>query len=153
MCVLGSGASASHSQIYNQAQDELPSSSASLTSAFHQNKLPHLLPRWLQTLSRRALSWQSDVREDAGAMARPAPAAEVHPEPGKKKTAGLTFEIIHYEKAFRFPGLLVGMRRKENMWTDLYIMKCRWGHLSISTDNLKGHSFPLKTAKKHANGS
>lgn len=58
--VLGSRASSSHPQIYNQAKDELPFSSALLTSAFHLDKLPHLLLRWRQTLSRRALSWQSD---------------------------------------------------------------------------------------------
>lgn len=57
-CVLGSRASVSHSQIYNQAKDKIPLiSSTLLTSAFHQNRLPHRLRRWRQTLSRWGPSW------------------------------------------------------------------------------------------------
>lgn len=56
-------------------------------------------------------------------------------------------------KGFQIFWIAGGMRTKENMWTDLYLMKCRWGHLSIFRDGVKGHSFLLKSAKKHANVS
>lgn len=146
--VLGTRASASHPQIYNQAEDEF--SSASLTPEFHQNELPHLLLRWRQTLSRRALSWQSD--HHVRAMARPAPAEEVRPEEGGEYCWPHIWDHTLW-KGFQIFWIAGGMRTKENMWTDLYIMKCRWRHLSIFRDSLKGHSSLLKSAKKHANVS
>lgn len=65
----------------------------------------------LQTSSE--LTERSSCQGGRGATARPAPAE------GGKKTAGLTFEIIHYEKGFQIVWLAGGMRTKENILTDL----------------------------------